>query len=68
MKDMIQTGSTPTELITSHGFDSAGLDSSELEKICQSILDANPDVVQQYHDGKTSTLGFFTGQVMRQIR
>jgi Asp-tRNA(Asn)/Glu-tRNA(Gln) amidotransferase B subunit len=31
------------------------------------VLDANPDVVQQYQDGKTSTIGFFTGQVMRQI-
>jgi aspartyl-tRNA(Asn)/glutamyl-tRNA(Gln) amidotransferase subunit B len=32
------------------------------------VLDAHPSVVQQYRDGKTSTIGFFTGQVMRQIR
>lgn len=68
MKDMIQTGTSPSDLIKSHGFDSAGLSAQALEKICQWVLDTNPDVVQQYHDGKTSTLGFFTGQVMRQIK
>jgi aspartyl-tRNA(Asn)/glutamyl-tRNA(Gln) amidotransferase subunit B len=35
MKDMIQKGKSPSELITSHGFDSAGLSTDELANICQ---------------------------------
>ena len=33
-----------------------------------SVIDANPAVVQQYRDGKTKVLGFLVGQVMKQMK
>ena len=40
-------------------------DSSALEPLIQSVLEANPKQVAQYRDGKTKLLGFFVGQVMQ---
>ena len=40
-------------------------DSGEIEKIIQVIIDANPDQVAQYRDGKEKVFSFFVGQVMR---
>jgi Asp-tRNA(Asn)/Glu-tRNA(Gln) amidotransferase B subunit len=30
-----------------------------LRAIAQGVLDANPTIVQQYKNGKTTTIGFF---------
>ena len=36
-----------------------------LENIIKTVLDENPAIVEQYKWGKTTTLGFFVGQVMK---
>jgi len=41
-------------------------DKSALEAIVKSIVEANPEVVAEYKKGKTNTLGFFVGQVMKE--
>jgi len=50
--------------------DSRGLrkldDAAALERIIAEVIAANPGQAGQYRDGKTSLLGFFIGQVMRQ--
>ena len=43
-------------------------DSSEIEKIIQSVLDENNEMVSQYKSGKTKLLGFFVGQVMKKTK
>ena len=43
-------------------------DSSEIEKIIQSVLDDNKEMVSQYKSGKTKLLGFFVGQVMKKTK
>lgn len=40
-------------------------DTSELEKIIEEIVAANPKQVEQYRAGKKTVLGFFVGQVMK---
>ena len=43
-------------------------DTSEIEKIIQSVLDDNKEMVSQYKSGKTKLLGFFVGQVMKKTK
>jgi aspartyl-tRNA(Asn)/glutamyl-tRNA(Gln) amidotransferase subunit B len=40
-------------------------DTSELEKMIDEVLAANPKQLEQYRAGKTTMLGFFVGQVMK---
>jgi len=40
-------------------------DKNELELVVQKILDANPGVVADYKNGKTTVMGFFIGQAMK---
>ena len=40
-------------------------DTSALEKMIDEVLAANPKQLEQYRAGKTTTLGFFVGQVMK---
>jgi len=43
-------------------------DTSEIEKIIESVLDDNREMVSQYKSGKTKLLGFFVGQVMKKTK
>ncbi len=43
-------------------------DNSELEKTVKEILSGNPDLVEQYKEGKTKVLGFFVGQVLKKAK
>jgi aspartyl-tRNA(Asn)/glutamyl-tRNA(Gln) amidotransferase subunit B len=40
-------------------------DTSAIEAAARAVVDANPKQVEQYRAGKTNTLGFFVGQVMK---
>jgi len=40
-------------------------DTGAIEAMCQEIIDANPDKVEQYQGGKDKLFGFFVGQVMK---
>ena len=41
---------------------------SEIEKIIQSVLDDNKEMVSQYKSGKTKLLGYFVGETMKLSR
>ncbi len=43
-------------------------DSGVLEPLCRKIVDANPKAVATYRAGKTGTIGFFVGQVMKETK
>ncbi|KKT35700.1 MAG: Aspartyl/glutamyl-tRNA(Asn/Gln) amidotransferase subunit B [Candidatus Collierbacteria bacterium GW2011_GWA1_44_12] len=43
-------------------------DKTELEALVRKILDANPEVVQEYKKGKTNVAGFFVGQAMKETQ
>ena len=40
-------------------------DTGAIESMCQEIIDANPEKVEQYQGGKDKLFGFFVGQVMK---
>lgn len=56
MDQMLQTGKDAQMIITDQGFDAPGLSDDDLRPIVQHVLDANPAIVQQYKDGKTTTM------------
>lgn len=66
MEQMLQTGENVSEIIKSKGFDAPAIQDNELENIAKTILENNPAIVQQYKDGKTTVIGFFVGQMMKQ--
>lgn len=43
-------------------------DSSELERIVEEVIAANPEPVKQYQAGEAKVLGFLVGQVMKASR
>lgn len=40
-------------------------DTGAIEAMCETIINANPDKVEQYRGGKDKLFGFFVGQVMK---
>lgn len=44
------------------------VDSSELTALVQAVISKNPDAVEKYKNGQKQVLGFFMGQVMRQLK
>jgi len=61
------TNESPESYVKAHGMAQVS-DASALEKICAQIVDANPKQVAAYRGGKTGTLGFFVGQVMKETK
>ncbi|MCK9466797.1 MAG: Asp-tRNA(Asn)/Glu-tRNA(Gln) amidotransferase subunit GatB [Candidatus Absconditabacterales bacterium] len=68
MDEMLKTGKGAQEIIANKGFDTPTVNDNELEDIIKKVLANNPTIVEQYKSGKTSTLGFFVGQVMKQTK
>jgi aspartyl-tRNA(Asn)/glutamyl-tRNA(Gln) amidotransferase subunit B len=67
-KDVFETlwtrGGTPDDVIASQGLVQVS-DEAALQKIVDEVLAANPEQVATYRKGKTSTLGWFVGAVMK---
>ncbi len=51
----------------SHVAQKAVSDAAELDPVIERILAANPEQVEQYRSGKQGLLGFFVGQVMKEM-
>jgi aspartyl-tRNA(Asn)/glutamyl-tRNA(Gln) amidotransferase subunit B len=43
-------------------------DADQIATVARQIIAANPKQVEQYRSGKTATLGWFVGQVMKATR
>lgn len=56
MDQMLQTGKDAETIVAEQGFDTPGLSDEDLRVIVQGVLDTNPTIVQQYKDGKTTTM------------
>ena len=64
---MSQTGETAAEAVAAEGLTQID-DSDTLSAAVQAVIDAQPDAVASYRSGKTGTLGFLVGQVMRETQ
>lgn len=64
---MFEEGVRPDEYIKSHGLVQMD-DQEEIRKIVLSVLEANPQSIEDYKNGKDRAFGFLVGQTMKQSR
>jgi len=65
--DKVQTsGKPPAEIVAEEGLAKVS-DSNAIEQVCRTILAENPQQVTNYQKGKTGLIGWFVGQVMKQM-
>jgi aspartyl-tRNA(Asn)/glutamyl-tRNA(Gln) amidotransferase subunit B len=64
LEEMFETGADPATLYVTRGV-KAQSSTEELLPLVRAAIDENPGPVSQYLGGKTATLGFLVGQVMK---
>lgn len=64
LPELLNQGGSPKALVESKGLVQIS-DTTELEKIIDELIAANPKEVEKYRSGKTNVKGFFVGQVMK---
>ena len=62
-----RTGDAPGAIVEARGMKQVS-DTGAIEAVVAAVLEANPAEVESYRAGKTSVIGFFVGQVMREMR
>lgn len=67
LEDMFESGKSPKKIIEEKGLKQNN-DEGALLEIVNKVLDANPQVIEQYKSGKTRILGFAVGQVMKETK
>jgi aspartyl-tRNA(Asn)/glutamyl-tRNA(Gln) amidotransferase subunit B len=61
------SGQSPAEIVEEEGLGVVS-DEDAIREIIVSVIEANPDQVATYQSGKTTIVGWFVGQVMKQSR
>jgi aspartyl-tRNA(Asn)/glutamyl-tRNA(Gln) amidotransferase subunit B len=61
---MFTTGKTASQIISEQSLEQIN-DADRIARLVGEIMAANPKQVEQYRKGKTATLGWFVGQVMK---
>jgi aspartyl-tRNA(Asn)/glutamyl-tRNA(Gln) amidotransferase subunit B len=61
---MYDSGRSPEEIVAADGLAQIGDEQAVLTDV-RAVLAANPDAVAQIRNGKTGTIGFLVGQVMK---
>ncbi len=64
---MVETGRSPENIVEERGLLQID-DTDALRLIVSQVLTDNPNAVSKYKNGKTGTLGFLVGQVMRSCK
>ncbi len=62
-----ESGRSPGEIVKAEGLGLVS-DDGAIRDVIKTILANSPNEVQAYKDGKVSLMGWFTGQVMREMR
>ncbi len=65
--EMGSTGDAPGAIVEIKGMKQVS-DSVAIEEVIARVLAAHPDEVASYRDGKQGLIGFFVGQVMKEMR
>lgn len=68
MEEMLATWASASDIIKEKGFDAPAISEEELRGFCKEVIAENPAILEQYQGGKTSTIGFFVGQVMKKTQ
>ncbi len=64
LAEMHASGADPREIVDTRGLAQIS-DTGTLEALVQEVIAAHPGPVEQYKGGKTKTMGFLVGQVMK---
>ena len=64
---MAETGEMPGAIVEARGMKQVS-DSGAIETIVDKIIAENPEEVASYRGGKTGLIGWFVGQVMKEMR
>ena len=67
LREMITTRKGPEQIVAEKGLQQIS-DVDRLSEVAREIIAANPKQVEQFRKGKTATLGWFVGQVMKATR
>jgi len=65
--EMAETGDAPGAIVELKGMKQVS-DSDAIEAVVDAVMAANPDKVEAYRGGKKGLMGFFVGQVMKEMR
>ncbi|PKQ30166.1 MAG: Asp-tRNA(Asn)/Glu-tRNA(Gln) amidotransferase GatCAB subunit B [Actinobacteria bacterium HGW-Actinobacteria-10] len=65
--EMARTGDAPGAIVELSGMQQVS-DTTAIEEVIDRVMAANPDEVASYRAGKSSVIGFFVGQVMKEMR
>jgi len=63
---MVKTGKSADEIIKKEGIKK--VDSGNLEEIIIKVIKDNPKAVEDFAKGKQESIGFLTGQIMRETK
>jgi aspartyl-tRNA(Asn)/glutamyl-tRNA(Gln) amidotransferase subunit B len=61
------SGDAPGAIVEARGMRQVS-DTAAIEAVAQAVIDAHPEEAANYRGGKTGLVGFFVGQVMREMR
>ena len=67
LTELYDKGGNPEKIITQRGLEQVS-GSQDLEPIAQKVIAENPDAVQKIKDGKSATIQFLVGQVMKETK
>jgi aspartyl-tRNA(Asn)/glutamyl-tRNA(Gln) amidotransferase subunit B len=67
LSEMFASGKRAAEVMAAKGLEQIS-DPEKIAAAAREIITANPKQVEQYRSGKTATLGWFVGQVMKATR
>ena len=68
MDELLNQWGDLQEIIKEKWFDAPAVSEDEITEVAKWVLDANPQIVEQYKGGKVTVIGFFVGQVMKQTQ
>ncbi|HET7215019.1 MAG TPA: Asp-tRNA(Asn)/Glu-tRNA(Gln) amidotransferase subunit GatB [Terriglobia bacterium] len=67
LTEMFRTGKTAGQIVSDQGLAQI-TDPEKIAVVAREIIAANPKQAEQYRQGKTATIGWFVGQVMKATR
>lgn len=67
LADMVATGKDPEHIVADKGLAQV-TDTTAIDAVCEAVLAVHTDAVEKYRAGKTTTIMFLVGQVMREMK
>ena len=64
---MLKDGTKASVIVEKKGLSQIS-DEGAIKELVQKVVDAHPNEVEAYKNGKTNLLGFFVGQIMKETK